>query len=90
MEDGETEGPGADPRAEVKNVLDDAAHPTGACREEEDPGLGLGPEMYERQYSGLPPDLLELHQHHIVPYTFCKIQIYIDEKFSSVLMSCHI
>ena len=54
-----------------------------------EPGPGLGPEMYERQYSGLPPDLLELHKHHIVPYTFCKIQIYIDEKFSSVLMSCH-
>ena len=79
----------ADPRVEVKNALDDAVPPTAACREEEDPGPGLGPEMYERQYSGLPPDLLELHQHHIVPYTFCKIQIYIDEKFSSVLMSCH-
>ena len=73
MEDGETEGPGADPRVEVKNVLDGGAHPTGACREEEDPGPGLGPEMYERQYSGLLPDLLGLHHHHIVPYTFCKI-----------------
>ena len=40
-----TEGPGADPRVEVKNVFDDAAHPTAACPEEEDPALDLGPEM---------------------------------------------
>ena len=41
-----TEDPGADPRVEVKNVCDDEVRPTGACREEEDPGPGLGPEMF--------------------------------------------
>lgn len=41
----ETEGPGADPRAGVKNASDDAAHPTAACPEEEGPAPDLGPEM---------------------------------------------
>ena len=43
-----TEGPGADRRVEVKNAFDDGVHPTVACREEEDPGPGLGPEMVGR------------------------------------------
>ena len=42
---GEIEGPGADPRVEVKNASDGGVHPTAACPEEEGPGPGLVPEM---------------------------------------------
>ena len=58
----------ADPRVEVKNALDDAVPPTAACREEEGPGPGLGPELSGRQYSALL-DLLELHRHCTVHFS---------------------